>query len=37
MKTLSDYSFGQIMVGDSRYTSDLIVFEDQAQYPWVRK
>lgn len=33
---MSDYSFGQIKVGESRYTSDLIVFEDEVQSPWVR-
>ena len=37
MKTLSDYSFGQIKVEESRYTSDLIVFEDEVQAPWVRR
>ena len=37
MKTLSDYSFGQIAVGESRYTSDLIVFEDEVHAPWVRR
>ncbi len=37
MKTLSDYRFGQIKVGESRYTSDLIVFEDEVHAPWVRR
>ena len=37
MKTLSDYSFGQIEVEESRYTSDLIVFEDEVHAPWVRR
>ena len=34
---MSDYSFGEIKVGESRYTSDLVVFEDEVQSPWVRK
>ena len=34
---MSDYSFGQIKVGESRYTSDLIVFEDEVWSPWVRE
>jgi len=37
MKALSDYSFGQIKVEESRYTSDLIVFEDEVHAPWVRR
>lgn len=37
MLTLSDYSFGQIKVGEVRYTSDLIVFEDEVHAPWVRQ
>jgi len=37
MLTLSNYGFGHIMVGEVRYTSDLIVFEDDVQSPWVRE
>ena len=37
MKTLSDYSFGQIKVEESRHTSDLIVFEDEVHAPWMRR
>ena len=37
MKRLSDYSFGRIKVGEVHYTSDLIVFEDEAWPPWVRE
>jgi len=37
MKALSDYSFGQIKVGEPRYTSDLIVLKDEGQFPWARK
>lgn len=36
MKSLTHYSFGQIKVGESRHTSDLIVFEDEVHTPWVR-
>lgn len=37
MLPLSDYRFGQITVGGSRYTSDLIVFGDEILCPWVRE
>lgn len=37
MKTLSDYSFGQIKVGEVHYASDLIVFGDEVHAPWMRR
>ncbi len=37
MLTLSDYSFGCGVAGETRYTSDLIVFEDEMHAPWVRQ
>lgn len=37
MQTLTNYGFGRINVGEARYTSDLIVFEDEVHAPWVRQ
>jgi hypothetical protein len=36
MKTLSDRSYGQIMVKETCCTSDLIVFEEEIHAPWIR-
>ncbi|MFQ6076318.1 MAG: Mth938-like domain-containing protein [Candidatus Bathyarchaeia archaeon] len=35
--TINSYSFGRIVIGGSRYTSDVIVYPDRVEDGWWRK
>ena len=36
MNTIDSYSFGQIVIGGRKYTSDVIIFPDRVQGDWWR-